>query len=118
VTRFRLNAGRPAPSYRGGPSARPADRLDDVALEDIVPSGYVWRPNREPDTPLACGCSIPWPIVCLVGSASRTGAKQVQCDKHGWQHVAKKEIDRSERLVAATQNASLAQLMIDDPPPF
>jgi hypothetical protein len=91
VTTYRLTGGKAVPK-----------------LGAVLPPSEVgcqtWTPNQEPDTLLVCGCTIPWPIVALVGS----GGKQVMCSDHGQQRVTGKEIARCKRGLAnarvTTQN--------------
>lgn len=90
MTSFRLSAGRPATPYRGsGPSARRDEEISRV--NDFYP-------NREPLTPLQCGCKIPWPLFTLIGSGEARGksGRQVHCDQHGWQHVTEKVIKEAK----------------------
>lgn len=96
---FKLNAGRAAPKLGAAP---PLSK----------PGNQTWTPNREPDTLLKCGCTIPWPVTAMIG----TGGKQVVCSEHGVQSVTKKEITRCNR--ALKNHVSSGQLTLDDIPPF
>jgi len=98
--KFTLNAGRTAPQVG---AVRPS----------IPQQSRNWQPNMEPDTLLQCGCTVPWPILALVGS----GGKRVICSDHGRQHVTEKEVRRCNRLLKAALEES-DQLTLEDIPPF
>jgi hypothetical protein len=105
VTSFRLTAGRPAPTYRrGGPAASQDTEITRVAD---------FYPNREPLTPLECGCKIPWPLFTLIGSSRAGHGRQIHCDDHGWQHVADKIIATAKRRMKREQVEGQEEL-----PPF
>lgn len=54
------------------------------------PPAKDWAPNRLPSVYLRCGCfGIPWPLAGI--------AREVLCDKHGWQPIAKKPPRRFRR---------------------
>lgn len=65
-----------------------------IAL-DYYPERVEWQPNMEPDVLLTCGCTIPWPIVALLGS----NGKQVNCDLHGWKGVSQSKITEMQRTL-------------------
>jgi hypothetical protein len=57
----------------------------------------MYYPNREADTPLACGCKIPWPIIKAFGQNIHG---QILCSIHGWQHeLTKADLERSRKAV-------------------
>jgi hypothetical protein len=99
--KFRLNAGRPAPVFRGGPSVR---------AEGTPPRAY-WAPNTETPVLLKCGCSIPWPVLTLVGS----GGKVVLCEQHGQQEVTQKDVTDAKRK-AKQWECTDDQSILDLPP--
>jgi hypothetical protein len=112
VTTFRLNAGKATP-YRGGS----LPRVDSVsACPDELKRMRYWAPNMEPDTPLACGCLIPWPIIQAFGQHIHG---QIWCSEHGWQpKITKEQLKDSRRKVKKCTQASTNQTMMEDPPPF
>ena len=86
------------------------------ALLPPAPKVSQWSPNREPDTLLKCGCSIPWPIITLLGSGKGYVEKRdVWCDLHGWQKVSDKDkADAKKRQRKALQR----QETLPDEPTF
>lgn len=58
------------------------------------------------DTPLKCGCLIPWPIVSLLG----TGGKIVKCDLHGWQPVTQRMVAEGKKMVKKSAKVVDGQL--------
>jgi hypothetical protein len=109
VTTFRLNAGKSAPYLRSGLSA-PTEEAAEV-IKPIKP----WYPSMEEPIPLHCGCSIPWPVITLLGSGGK-----VQCDLHGWQPpITKKEIEKAkQRARKAKKCHDPNQQILSDVPPF
>jgi hypothetical protein len=70
-----------------------------------------WFPNREKDTPLKCGCAIPWPIVQAFGQEIHG---QVWCSEHGWQpKLTKAAIEKAKKIKGRKLTAKLP-----DVPPF
>jgi hypothetical protein len=79
----------------------------------------MFYPNREPDTPLKCGCKIPWPIVQAFGGNIHG---LVECSEHGWQpKITLKDIAAAKRAgkeAAKCQSTPDQLTMENDPPPF
>lgn len=110
--KFNLNTGKPAAYQSGRLSAHSEEAVEVKRVRPFIPA-------NEPDTILKCGCAIPWPVIQLIGSRSRTGAPQIQCDIHGWQHVADTEIKAAKKRGKDAQKcATPNQSILPDTPPF
>jgi hypothetical protein len=73
-----------------------------------------WSPNMEKNTPLKCGCSIPWPVITLLGSGGK-----VHCDLHGWQHVTNDTVTKAKQRARKEKKQCLnPDQLAMDPPPF
>lgn len=105
MTRFNLNAGRPASPYQGG---GPPPFKEDAAEVDSV------ERNPYRDTHLKCGDTMPWGAIEMLGTPMR-----VMCEihpDHGWQDVV--TIPEHQRILAERKRQQCPPSVTPETLPF
>lgn len=86
---------------------------DGIDLLTVAANARVWNPNDgSEDVALACGDTIPWPVVQAFGQNIHG---QIWCSAHAWQpKLTKKQIEKARK----TKAKKAGEQTLDSTPPF